>query len=366
MKNGQQVAAFEKAFAEYVGARFAIALVNGTATLHTALVALGVKPGDKVAVPPLTMSATTIAVLQAGAVPVFVDVDPRRWTMDGYSVPAVTARAAIPVSLYGLPAEVTGPWQIDDAAQTLRKHSGAAFTSYSFQASKILSLGEGGMLVTDSEELATKAREFSSLGYRMRADQPRIDPDALKSPTFDRHYSLGWNYRLNDLTAAEGLAWLRTHDDELCRSRADRALAERRVCAALYREAIQGCSWLTPQHVPEGWTHDYWTFAVACDTPERAAALSEAVVRLGGERPFPAWRLTYHEPAFAHLGVAQSIREMSGGYAISHDDGDTIRADGLCPIAESLQPRLLQFQTNDLASAERNAKALRMAIEEIL
>src|SRR6266699_2220593 len=79
--NGSTVRQFEEAFARYVGARYAIACCNGTATLHTALVALGVKPGDRVAVPPLTMASTTLAVLHAGAVPQFCDVHERTWLM---------------------------------------------------------------------------------------------------------------------------------------------------------------------------------------------------------------------------------------------------------------------------------------------
>jgi len=195
---------------------------------------------------------------------------------------------------------------------------------------EIAFLPEGGMLVTDDEGLAVRAREFSSLGYRMRADQPRIDPATLKSPTFERHHTLGWNYRMNDLTAAEGLRQL---------EHAGKLLDLRRACAAMYRQAHAGCDWLTPQHVPEGWAHDWWTYAVACDTPMRARAVSAAMVGHGGERPYAAWRLTYQEPAFRHLA-----------------------SDGTCPVAESLQPRLLQFQTNGLASAKRNAEALRGAI----
>ena len=330
MKNGATVAAFERAFAEYVGARYAIALCNGTATLHTALVALGVTPGDRVAVPPLTMASTTIAVLHAGAVPVFHDVEPDTWLFARND--RQWAGKRVVVDLYGLHGVWTSPTTVVDSAQTLRSHiSDVAFTSYSLQASKILALGEGGMLVTNDEALVTRAREFSSLGYRMRADQPRIDPDVLKSPTFDRHYSLGYNYRLNDLTAAEGLKKLSSADWlKWCRADA----------AALYREAMYGCDWLTPQHVPDGWTHDYWTYAVACDTPDRAIRLADETVRQGGERPYPAWRITYTEKAFRHLAP-----------------------DGTCPVAESLQSRILQFQTNDLASADRNAAALRRAIE---
>lgn len=341
MKNGSTVAAFEREFAAYVGARYAIALCNGTATLHTALVALGIRPGDRVAVPPLTMSATTIAVLHAGAVPFFGDVHPAMWLLN--QTPNF-AGACIPVSLYGLPYPASdGPKLIDDAAQTLRKHSGAAFTSFSFQASKILALGEGGMLVTNDEALATRAREFSSLGYRMRADQPRIDPAVIKSPTYERHHSLGYNYRMNDLTAAEGLIQL---------AMADALIAERREAAALYRHAIVGCDWLAPQHVPEGWTHDYWTFAVACDTPERALLLQQSVAEHGGEMPFGCWRLTYREPFWKGRQISMLTWD------------DMTPSDYRCPVAESLQPRLLQFQTNNLVSAERNATALRTAIEE--
>lgn len=370
MKNGESVKAFEREFAAYVGAKYAIALNSGTSTLHTALVALGVKPGDRVAVPPLTMAATTIAVLHAGAVPVFVDVSPATWLMVPMGIPEVWeargVRATMPVSLFGLHAPLGSSAHpfIDDAAQTLRPHSGAAFTSYSFQASKILSLGEGGMLVTNDEALATRAREFSSLGYRMRADQPRIDPKVLKSPTFERHHSLGFNYRMADVVAAEAM---RRHDASL--RLWDQLRAVRQECADRYRDAIVGCEWLTPQHVPNGFTHDYWTFAVATDTPERCLALLDAVERFGGERPYPAWRLTYHEPAFRHLAPAVNIGTTEAHGAIRDDAffGPTGLAWNYspCPVAESLQPRLVQFQTNDLSSAIKNAAALRKAIEEL-
>lgn len=345
MKNGSAVAAFERAFAEYVGAKYCIALCNGTATLHTALVALGVKPGDRVAVPPLTMSATTIAVLQAGAVPVFVDVDPRTWLMTSDH----GIRYAVPVSLYGLHHGLEKQYadQVDDAAQTLRPHDGAVhdFTSYSFQASKILPLGEGGMLATNEETLATRAREFSSLGYRMRADQPRIDPAVLKHPSYERHHVWpAWNYRMSDLVAERGRVGDPMSSDGtlMFSERLDRLKASRQRCAALYREAVAGCSWLTPQHVPEGWGHDYWAFAVALEHRDLWGPFTQAVVRHGGEMPYGAWRLTYQEPAFRHLAD-----------------------DGCCPVAEDLQPRLVQFQTNDYASAERNAAAVNAAIYEL-
>jgi len=335
------IAAFESAFADYVGAKYAIALCNGTATLHTALVALGVKPGDRVAVPPLTMASTSIAVLHAGAVPVFVDVGPKTWLM---RAGVDNSPWTIPVSLYGLRYQGTYfDWTIDDAAQTLRPHSAFAFTSYSFQGSKILPLGEGGMLVTDDETLAVRAREFSSLGYRMDAKVPGIRKDVLKHPDHARHHSLGWNYRMASALAYDGLKALKPAGGDH-RPMVDVYKEIRQDCAALYCAAVQDCDWLTPQHVPDGWQHDYWTYAVATDTPERALWLLDAMGRHGGERPYPAWRLTYQEPAFA------------APFGMN---------DGTCPVAESLQPRLIQFQTNSLQSAKQNAQALKHCIEEV-
>ena len=238
MRNGEQVQKFEEAFAEYVGAKYAIALCNGTATLHTALVALGVRPGDRVAVPCLTMAATTLAVLHAGAVPVFVDVDPDTWLME-----QAPGRKGIAVSLYGLHYPHDPVVWIDDAAQTLRPHGGAAFTSYSFQASKILALGEGGMLVTNDEDLARKAREFSSLGYRMDANTSRIDPATLKHPTYARHHSLGWNYRMADAVADRGIRHMLDRDfgEGPVYALPDSLLLHRVNAADQYREAVKGC-----------------------------------------------------------------------------------------------------------------------------
>jgi perosamine synthetase len=329
------IADFERAFAERVGARYAIAMANGTVTLEVALRAIGVEPGEHVITTPLTMAATSIAILNVGARPVYGDVDPDSWLL----APDARARevCVLTVSLYGLhtPPAYGARW-IDDAAQTLRPHRGALFTSYSFQASKILPLGEGGMLVTDDEELASRARSIGSLGYALRADHPRIDKAALKSPSAVRH--VRWpaqNARMNARTARAGLREL---------ARADERLRTRRAAATLYADAIRDCDWLRPQAIPAGAHHDYWSFAA---TTEGSAdipwpAFAAAIERHGGTRPFAAWRLTYEEPAFTSL-----------------------RPSAPLPTAESLQPRMLAFQTNRLQDAARNADALAKAIREL-
>jgi perosamine synthetase len=356
VKHGETVSAFERELASYCNAEYAIAASNGTVTLQAALVALGVKPGDRVAVPPLTHAATTIAVLNVGAVPLFCDVNPDTWLI-GRDEPGEDADFLIPVSLYGLHADPTFA-SVDDAAQTLRPHNEHAhFTSLSFQASKILSTGEGGALLTNDEELAERARSYLSLGYRMSATQARIDTAAIKSPTFDRHVqSPAINGRMNDVTAELGLARIKP-DPRRPGDAVQQLIARRQHCALWYEKMIAGCAWLAPQLVSPGMVHDYWCYAVACDTPERALWLQAKMAELGAEVPYGAWRLTYQEPAFANL-----LFESAGNW-IQTQDGECY-PHKVCPVAESLQPRLLQFATNNLQSAETNARALRKAIEE--
>jgi perosamine synthetase len=340
MRNGSDVARFERDFANYCGARYCIALANGTATLETALVALDVGPGDHVTVPPITHAATSIAVLRVGATPLYRDIDPETWLLRAEDMWATDcAKAIIPVSLYGLESGWYGPNVIDDAAQTLRMHNAkAAFTSWSFQGSKHLALGEGGMLATNDAGLAQRARWYSSLGYDLSAETSRIDPEKIKRPDYVRHIPLipgvtPTNYRMSDHVAQAGIERLKLWDV---------ILDNRREAARMYWDAIGDCDWIQTQREPAGARHDYWAFAFTTKTPALRDTLSDAIVRHGGERPYACWLPTYKEPAFAHLAP-----------------------DGGCPIAESVQARMIQMQTNDRRSVIRNAQALKSAIREI-
>jgi perosamine synthetase len=330
MKHGAMVSAFEQEFATYVGAQYAIAMTNGTVTLEVALRAAGVDIGEFVVTTPLTMSATSIAILNVGARPVYNDIDPKTWLLNPRrDLPSLV------VSLYGLQPPASTPLWIDDAAETVRVHRATAFTSYSFQRSKILSTGEGGMLVTNDLELATRARSIASLGYDMAATQSRIDVSQIKSPDAVRH--VRWpamNARMNDVTAQEGLRKM---------PQLPLLQRQRREAAALYRTAIHGHDWLTPQHVPEGWQHDYWCFTISLSDPAAWHPLADAIVRHGGEHPYGAWRLSFDEPALRYMGYG------AGG----------------CAVARQTQPRLMQFQTNDPGQAAINAQALRRALTEV-
>lgn len=318
---------FEQAFAGAVGARYGIAMTNGTVTLEVGLRAMGVQLGDTVITTPLTMAATTMAILNVGAVPEYRDIDPDTWLLSMDGIPAEAW--VLPVSLYGLSPD----WPancLDDAAQTLRSHTTARMTSYSFQRSKILSTGEGGMLCTNDEALATLARSLGSLGYELPSDRSRIKSADIKHPTAIRHHRSGMNTRMNDVTAELGLRGLQQNPSPI---------DLRANAAALYRRAVINCPHVVMQHVPEGVTHQYWAFTIAVESPQMWDQIAQSVVKHGGEAPYGAWRLTYNEPAFRHLTPSHTV-----------------------PHAEELQPRLMQFQTNDLVRATANAIALERAL----
>ena len=169
----------EAAFSKVIGMEYSIAHVNGTATMHTALAALGVKKGDEVIVPPLTMSSTALAVLQNGSIPVFADVDEKTFNISAKSIEnCITSKtkAIITVALYGLSPDYDSIKEVckknnlylieDNAECFLSYYKGKVvgsfgdFSSFSFQASKHLTCGEGGMLCTNNEDFANEGRIF--------------------------------------------------------------------------------------------------------------------------------------------------------------------------------------------------------------
>ncbi len=348
----------EALFAEKFGAAFAISFINGTATMHAALAAMGTGPGDEVIVPPLTMAATSMAVLQAGAVPVFCDIDPHMWNMDaGALEKCITprTRAIIPVSIYGLPADLERIVGLarrfrlrvleDDAQCFLGAIDGRMAgtigdaSSFSFQSSKHMTSGEGGMVLTGDPELAEGIRRFASLGYAAVSARPggsKISKDAIQNPDYERHLSTGWNYRLPELCAAVALGQLERLED----------LVACRVAAAdTYREALGNCRWLTPQLVPAGYRHSYWTYVVYLEesAPCTWRGFREKFLEFGGDPFYGAWRLTYLEPAFRDRRFAPH-------------QAQEYRA-GLCPVGERVQPRLVQLKTNYFDAGEARAKA---------
>ncbi|HEX8250958.1 MAG TPA: DegT/DnrJ/EryC1/StrS family aminotransferase [Pyrinomonadaceae bacterium] len=258
---GKYIELFEARFAEFCGVRHAVACCNGTIALHLALVALGVRQGDEVIVPTLTFVATANAVTYCGATPVFVDSEAETWNLDPARVEAaITPRTKgiIAVHLYGHPAKMDELKEIarrhnlfllEDAAeahgasykgQTIGSIGNAA--AFSFYANKIITTGEGGMVVTDDDALAERARILRGQGM-----------DSKRRYWFP---VIGYNYRMMNLPAAIGLAQLEKIDEQL---------AARKRIAALYREKLQDVGGLTWQNENAWARHVYWMFNVVLE-----------------------------------------------------------------------------------------------------
>lgn len=366
----------EETFAKKFGVKYAISHVNGTATMHAALAAAGVGMGDEVIVPPLTMSATTFAVLHNNAIPVFADVDPETFNISPEAIrKCITPRtkAIIPVALYGLSPDIDAIMEIakdygltvieDDAQCFLGKYksryvgTSAHMSSFSFQSSKHMASGEGGMIVTDDFELATAVRRFSSLGYAgVGAGKGKITKSDIQDPDYERHVLMGWNYRMPELCAAVALAQLERLDE----------LVQRRIdCSQLFTSVIDNCDWLIPQKVPHGYESSYWAYVVRLAHPTITwHQFRDAYIANGGDGIYAAWQLTYLEPMFREMQL--SGKEVFFGKPY-RDSAPQVYAHGLCPVAESLQPKLLQFKTNywDFGQAEKQVELLKRTVAQL-
>jgi len=356
----------EKKFAELHNVNYAINHVNGTQTMHTALVALGIGKGDEVIVPPLTMSSTAIAVLQNGSIPVFADVDEETFNIDPNSImERITSKtkAVMPVALYGLSPDYDEIRKIcdsenlylieDNAEALLAKYKGKKvgefgdFASFSFQASKHVTCGEGGILITNNEEFADKARKFSSLGYAgVGPKQGKISRNDIQNPNYSRHVSLGFNYRMSEVNAAVILGQL---------ERVEELIEQRISVAKLFNKVLEGQTLLKRQNEPDGYLNTYWSYSVVLDTknPEKDwYRFRDLFQKNGGDGFYAAWKLSYLEPLFLNViqgwdGVWQKYKK------------------GLCSNAEYLQPRMIQFKTNywNLSEAEKQAEILTQTIK---
>jgi perosamine synthetase len=371
-KKLNMIGQFEKAFAEKFGSKYAIAHTNGTATLHTALFAAGVRAGDEVITTPLTMSATAMAILHADAVPVFADVDRETFQIDPASIEKLITprtKAIMTVALYGLSPDMDPIMEIakkhnimvieDDAQCFLATYKGRMvgtighMSSFSFQSQKHLSSGEGGVVLTDDEALADTMRKFFLLGYSVvNAKSSQITKDVIQNPNFDRHVSMGYNYRMSELCAAAALGQVE-HMDELVQRRVD--------VGELFKDAVGDCNWLVPQVTPAEYTNAYWAFAARLTHPNVSwTDFRSKFMELGGDGIYGVWKLSYQEPMFQSMDFSGKEKVIEATYKGTLQEW----GPGLCPVAEEIQQQILAFKTNywDWSRAEKQAQVLKDTI----
>jgi UDP-4-amino-4,6-dideoxy-N-acetyl-beta-L-altrosamine transaminase len=264
LTQGPEIAEFEKAFAEYIGCKYAVAISNGTAALHLSAIALNTQPGDKIITTPITFAATANCVRYCAGEVIFADIDPNTYLLDInrvrdllYSSPKGTYKGIIPVDFAGYPvnleefrklADEFGLWIIEDAChapggyfkdkngqkQNCGNGNYADLAIFSFHPVKHITTGEGGMITTNDEALYKKLLMLRTHGITK-------DPDLLIENHGGWYYEmqeLGYNYRITDFQAALGISQLK---------RADVGLDRRRGIAAIYEKAFSGKRYIIRQ-----------------------------------------------------------------------------------------------------------------------
>ena len=353
----------EEAFARRMGSKFAVTFNSGTTTLHAALWALGVGYGDEVILTPLTVISCMNAVLYCNAVPVFADVDPETFLIDPADIRRkITPRtkAIMAVHLYGQVCDMTAIMAIakeynlgvvEDCAQCyLGTHQGriggtiGEVGSWSFENSKHLTTGDGGIITCNDEALGDNIRRLSCQGFRnatAKSGKIRVSKDLFQNPSYKRHSQFGFMYRLPEVAAAMGLAQL---------EKLDWFVSLREKSAAHYAAAIGDCAWLRPQRTPAGDRNSYYTYAVRLVADGiKWDDFRRKYIEFGGSSLYAAWSLCYNEDS-----VPDIRNRVLGPIGLS---GRFNTDKGICPNAERIQPQLLQFTTNQKDEEEMKTEA---------
>jgi perosamine synthetase len=265
---GQRTEEFERLVADYVGSRHAVAVSSATTGLHLALVAAGVKAGDEVICPSYSFIATANAIIYANATPVFVDIDPRTYNINPSLIEAaITPRttAILPVSQVGLAADLDEINKIarkhrlivvEDAAPSLGSKVGdrfvggiSDFTVFSFDARKILTTGEGGIITTNDDDAAVRLRAMRAHS----ASASMLSRHTSSNVVLEHYPNLGYNYKMTDIAAAIGVVQM---------GRIEEFIAERRRLASRYAELLATEDRIELPYDPEGYRHVFQSFTV--------------------------------------------------------------------------------------------------------
>ena len=350
-ESGSMNERLEKTFSTIHNKKFAITANSGTSTLHMALRSFDVGHGDEVSIPALTVAMPGFAVWQCGATPVFADVLESTFLMDPDDVEqkiSKKTKAIMPVHMYGNMCDMEkimslakkhNCFVLEDCAESLfanddkKRKAGTVghVGSWSFENSKHISTGDGGIVVTDDEKLATIMRQFGGVGFKnisAQSGKVRISRDNFQDPKYERHNIFAYNYRLPELCAAVGLAQC---------ERAEEFVHLREEMGIAYLSILKDSNLFTPQTTQFGYRNTYWTFATRFLGDDYGVSwydFRKKYVENGGDGIYSAHQTVNNEPCF---------RDSKFGY------GDV-------PIAEKLQKELMLFTTNQSNENERNVQ----------
>ncbi len=322
LTTGPKVEEFEEAFAAWVGAKHAVTFSSGTAALHGAALAAGLKPGDEAITSPMTFAATANCVLYQGATAVFADVCADTLNLDPENAAArITprTRAILPVDYAGHPADMDaipklaarhGIVVIEDACHALgSEHRGrrvgsiADMTVFSFHPVKHLATGEGGMVTTDRAEYAESLRRFRNHGISSDARQRQSE-----GQWYYEMVLLGFNYRLTDIACALGLSQLKKLEANLLR---------RREIAARYASAFRGLAGVTPPAVRAEVNPAWHLYPIRLNLEKLSADRAQVFRALRAENIgvnvhyIPVHRHPYYRDRFGYRGDEYPVAERA-------------------------------------------------------
>jgi dTDP-4-amino-4,6-dideoxygalactose transaminase len=364
-QEGEHVAAFEQEFAACHGAEFGVAVNSGTTALQIALEALKVGPGDEVIVPAYTFQGTAASVLLANAVPVFADVEPDTMNIDPELVAGLITdrtRAIMPVHLAGLPAAMDRVLEIAQARELLviedaAQAHGAVWRGrkvgalgdagcFSFQASKNLPCGEGGLIATNDEEVWARASGLRNCG--------RVD-----GRPFYEHHLLGYNFRLTEMQGAllrSRLAHLEAETD--LRYRNGRWLTEQ-------LQRLPGVTPLDPQP-EEGDRRAYHLYPIRLEPAELGQVTREQFMAALAAEGIPCMagygRPLYRNPVFEEGNFRPQGCPISCGFY----EGAVDYGEISCPVAEDLCERVVWLFHNLLLGSEQDIADVVRAVEKVV
>ena len=341
----------EAAFSQKYDVKYSIAFNSGTTTLHAILLALGCKKGDEVLTPALTPLMCGLSTHYTGAIPVYVDSLPDTFLMDPNDLESkITSKSKVifVTHMYGGVCDMDKILQIankynlyvlEDCAQChLGKDNKGRLAgtcgdagSWSFENSKQLTCGDGGIVTCNNEKLAQSIRKIGGLGFKSltaNSGRVRTDRDKLQNPNWDRFDAIGYNYRMNQLGAAVALAQM---------ERSELFINLRRGMGKIYESILSKSELLRPQYEPKGFYYTYYTFSARFSGSEHQISWEQfrkKYMEFGGDGIYAASKLLFQEPIF---------KEMEIGY------GDT-------PTSVSLQRSLMNFTTNQSCVEEQNVQ----------
>ncbi len=327
-------------FAKQIKSKFALSVSSGTAGIHVALKALGIdKKEFEVIIPSITMSATAMAVINAGATPIFADIDKKTLNISAESIKkkiSKQTKAIITVSLYGLAPDYKKIKKIlnkkkiylieDNAECFLGKINNKIvgnfgdFSVFSFQSSKHLTCGEGGMITTNKKKLFDSASKVANLGYKNLKINYFKKRVRLENPNFDRHITTGLNYRLSELNAAVALAQTK---------RMKELTNLRKMTGKKFLSITKKFEIFKYQEVEKKYEHAYWAFVIILPDLISVKEFSKIFKKYGGDYFYAAWKLPYMEPFYKKKVIE-------------------------CKVAKKIQKNIVALKTNYFTKKEIN------------